>query len=67
MVKNVEVHGTETLGVIAPRLAELKSRPCSLEELQAALVQIIEIFNDSQAEFGKLADRVALKKWQATL
>lgn len=30
---------------IAPKLEELKTRPCSLEELQAALVQIIELHN----------------------
>jgi hypothetical protein len=31
--------------VNAPTLEELKSRPCSLEELQAALVQLIELHN----------------------
>lgn len=31
--------------VKAPTLFELKTRPCSPEELQAALVQIIELHN----------------------
>lgn len=70
MAKHVEIHGTETLGVKAPRLKELKKRECTLPELQAALVQLIEIFNASEKETAKLADRVACKQdreWRATL
>lgn len=31
---------------IAPDLKTLKSRPCSIEELQAALVNLIEKYNE---------------------
>ena len=41
----VPVKNTEVLGVVCPTLEELKSRPCSLEELQAAIVQLAEINN----------------------
>lgn len=70
MAKKLEVHGTVTLGVKAPRLTELKERECSLPELQAALVQLIEIFNASEKETAKLADRVERKQdreWRATI
>lgn len=70
MAKKVEIHGTVTLGVKAPRLAELKNRECSLPELQAALVQLIDIFNASEEETAKLADNVAGKQdreWRATI
>lgn len=70
MAKKLEVHGTVTLGVKAPRLSELKDRECSLLELQAALVQLIEIFNVSEEETARLADRVAQKQdreWRATI
>lgn len=40
-----KIEGTVVNGVKAPTLAELTSRPCTLEELQAALVQLILIVN----------------------
>ena len=70
MTKKLEIHVTVTLGVKSPRLTELKERECSLPELQAALVQLIEIFNASEKETAKLADRVAGKQdreWRATI
>ena len=43
----IDVKGTEVLGVVAPRIAELTSRPCTIEELQAALVQLIGVVNEN--------------------
>lgn len=65
-----EINGTVVNGVTAPRLAELKERPCTLPELQAALVQLIECFNLSEQESEKLAKRVdgkANAEWRATI
>lgn len=69
-VKHEEVFGTEVLGVKASRLTELKERVCTLEELQAALVQLIEITNANGVENRKLAARVdnkADREWRATI
>lgn len=69
-VKHKEVFGTEVLGVKAPRLTELKERACTLEELQAALVQLIEITNANGAENRKLAalvDKKADREWRSTI
>lgn len=38
----------------APKLAELKSRACSLKEIQAALVQLIELHNGMMADINKM-------------
>lgn len=55
------------LGATAPTLAELKSRPCTLEELQAAIVHLIERHNEQ----GKLMEAAINRKqdrlWRATL
>jgi hypothetical protein len=71
MAKVKTVEGTEVLGVIAPKLSELKSRPCSLEELQAVMVQLIEIVNANAATnnraFIEMEDRKADKEWRATM
>ena len=70
MAKSIDIHGTVVNGVAAPRLTELKERKCSIEELQAALVQLIEITNLNQAAVCELADRVDQKQdrpWRATL
>ena len=40
-----EIKDTVVSGVKSPTLTQLKSEPCSIEELQAALVQLIEIVN----------------------
>lgn len=64
------VSGTVVLGTPAPTLTEMKSRLCTQEELQAGLVQLIEIFNRSQEEFARLGKSVAgkqNKEWRATL
>jgi hypothetical protein len=53
--------------VIAPKLAELKSRPCSLEELQAALVQLIELYNEQGKVMNAAINRKEDKVWRATM
>lgn len=40
----------------APKLAELKSRQCSPEELQAALVQLIELHNEMHDHLNRLIE-----------
>ena len=38
----------------APTLKELKERPCSAEELQAALVHLIELHNKLSDDINKM-------------
>jgi hypothetical protein len=38
----------------APKLKTLKTRPCTLEELQAALVQLIELHNGMHDEINRM-------------
>lgn len=38
----------------SPTIEELKTRPCTLEELQAALVQTIELHNRLEADINKM-------------
>lgn len=45
-----QINGTVVNGVSCPTLAELKSHPCTLEELQAAIVQLAEIVNYNAAK-----------------
>lgn len=72
--KNVPVEGTVVLGVTAPNLERLKSGKCSKAELQAALVQFIEIFNMNAEEFRSWASEIEAslnnkepKKWRASM
>ena len=44
-MKATPIYNTEVLSVKAPRLSDMKNRACTLEELQAALVQLAEIVN----------------------
>jgi hypothetical protein len=41
-------------GVKAPGLQDLRERQCSPEELQAALVQLIELHNSMHDEINKM-------------
>lgn len=73
-MNTLPIKGTEVLGVEAPGLTTLKTRPCSLEELQAAIVQTIEILNanaeDMSIEIKRLREELAGKeprKWRASL
>ena len=40
--------------VVAPTLKELKTRECTPAELQAALVKIIEMHNDTVADINAM-------------
>lgn len=72
--KNVPVAGTTVLGTNAPNLERLKSGKCTKAELQAALVQLIEIFNMNAEEFRAWASEIENslnnkepKKWRASM
>ena len=50
-----------TLGresVRSPRLNELKTRKCSCEEIQAALVHVIELYNQSGSKIEKALHKI---------
>jgi len=49
------------------KLAELKSRPCSLEELQAAVVHLIERHNEQGQLMEAAINRKQDRPWRATL
>ena len=53
--------------VIAPKLSELKTRPCSVEELQAALVQLIDLYNEQGELMQAAINRKQDREWRATL
>lgn len=57
----------ETLGIKAPRLSELKERPCSLEEIQAALVKFMELYNEQGRLMDAAIRRKADKEWRADI
>ena len=72
--KNVPVEGTVVLGVTSPTLERLKTGKCTKAELQAALVQLIEIVNMNEAQFRSWAaeiknslDSKEPKKWRANM
>lgn len=72
--KNVPVEGTVVLGTVAPNLEKLKSGKCTKAELQAALVQLIEIFNMNEEQFRSWATEIETslkekepKKWRASM
>jgi len=74
MMKMKPISGTVVRGVEAPSLHEMKSRACSPEELQAALVQLIECFNATEEStrnainaLDKALDNKQNKEWRATL
>lgn len=72
--KNVPVEGTVVLGIPAPTLERLKTNKCTKAELQAAVVQLIDIVNNNEQQFREWASEIesALrnkepKKWRAAL
>lgn len=67
MSVTIEVSGTTVNRVVAPRLKELKERQCSLAELQASLVQLIEMCNAQNADVARALDNKKDKEWRATL
>jgi len=58
---------TKKLKVVAPKLAELKSRSCTLEELQAALVELIELYNEQGMLMNEAINRKQPREWRATI
>lgn len=52
---------------VAPKLAELKSRECTPLELQAALVFLIEQYNEQGKRMEAAINRKQDREWQATL
>ena len=55
MLNNFTMTTPTSDNVKAPSLAELQTRPCSQEELQAALVQLIEVHNKLNARINELS------------
>lgn len=49
----------------APKLKELKERPCTLEELQAALVKLIELHNKQGKVMEEAINRKQDREWRA--
>ena len=58
---------TEPVCTEAPDLATLRSRPCTLEELQAALVKLIELHNSHAIKISSELDQKQPKEWRATI
>jgi hypothetical protein len=59
---------TDVLGLpVAPKLAELKSRECTLPELQAALVFMIEQYNEQGKRMEAAINQKQDREWRATL
>lgn len=53
--------------MIALTLQELKSRPCTLEELQATLIAYIEFGNKRDKEIVEAINEKQNKEWRATI
>ena len=51
----------------APTLKEMKERPCTLEELQAALVKLAEAHNRQGELMNEAISRKQDKQWRATI
>lgn len=71
--KHIEVRDTVVNGTKSPSLEKLMTANCTKAELQAALVQLIQIVNNNELEYKKWADSVDTKldkkqdkQWRAT-
>ncbi len=53
--------------VTAPTLKELKERPCTLEELQAALVKLMDLHNEQVKLMEAAINRKQDRPWLATI
>lgn len=51
----------------APTLEELKTKPCTLEELQAALVNLIELYNKQGKLMSDAINNKQDRPWRATI
>jgi hypothetical protein len=60
---------SDVLGLLpaAPKLAELKCRECTLGELQAALVFLIEQHNEQGKRMAHAIGQKQYREWQATI
>jgi hypothetical protein len=50
-----------------PVLADLKSKECSPAELQAALVYLIELYNEQGKKLEAAINRKQDREWRATI
>lgn len=55
------------LGVRVPTLKEMQTRPCTVEELQAALVNLIELYNAQGAKMEAAINGKQPTEWRATI
>jgi len=68
-------HLTHELGALLPKepisLKELKSRPCSLEELQGFLIKLTELYNEQgfvmEAAINGLRQGKQDREWRANM
>lgn len=51
----------------APKLKDLKDRSCSLEEIQAALVQLIELHNGMHDDINEMIRRGRIRSSEDAL
>jgi hypothetical protein len=50
-----------------PTLDEMRERPCSLEELQAKLIDFIDHYNSEMARISNAANLKEDRIWRATI
>lgn len=53
--------------VTAPTLKELKERQCTLEELQAFLIKLTELYNEQGKRMNEAINRKQDRPWRATI
>lgn len=58
---------TKLLGTKVPKLKELQERQCTIEELQAALVNLIELYNEQGKLMQAAINRKQNKEWRADI
>jgi hypothetical protein len=51
----------------APSLEELRSRQCTLEELQAAMVKFIDLYNEQGRRVQDAINKKQDREWRATM
>lgn len=50
-----------------PSLVEMKTRVCSVEELQAALIKLIDLYNEQALVMEAAINRKQNQEWRASL
>jgi hypothetical protein len=66
MMTDQEIESLTVNGVTPPNLARLMSEDCTKEELQAALVKLICMFNLHTADCKQALDKKQNKPWRAS-